>query len=320
MLFASGVSLTAITFVLDQALIGLLRGELQFWHNTLFAVAKLAALFAANLWLSHTVGLTIYTTWAVGNALSLASLAGFAVLKRGGFRSTPWPEWGLLRKLGPPALQHHLLALTLQVPTLALPVLVTILFSATTNAWFYVSWMVAGFLFVVPTTITTALYAVVSGKPTALVHKTWLALSLALVASMLAACISLFGAKQVLSLFGHVYVEQAASSLRILSLGSFPMMIKHHYGAVCRIQDRMAHATLLIIAGGLLELGLAALGACLGGLPGLSLGWVAGIYVEAVFMLRTIHQGAIYQGTALFAVRQPTHRLSALKRGRKSTL
>ena len=50
-LFASGVSLTAITLVLDQAMIGLLRGELQFWRNTLFAVAKLAALFGACVWL-----------------------------------------------------------------------------------------------------------------------------------------------------------------------------------------------------------------------------------------------------------------------------
>src|SRR5579863_5848590 len=33
--FAVGVSLFAITLVLDQALIGLLRGELQFWRNTL---------------------------------------------------------------------------------------------------------------------------------------------------------------------------------------------------------------------------------------------------------------------------------------------
>src|SRR5712692_10040805 len=41
-LFAAGVSLTAITIVLDQALVGLLRGELQFWRNILFSVIKLA--------------------------------------------------------------------------------------------------------------------------------------------------------------------------------------------------------------------------------------------------------------------------------------
>src|SRR5256885_7313000 len=48
-LFAVGVSLTSITLVLDQALIGLLRGSLQLWRNALFAGVKLAALFVAGL-------------------------------------------------------------------------------------------------------------------------------------------------------------------------------------------------------------------------------------------------------------------------------
>ena len=292
-LFASGVSLTAITLVLDQAMIGLLRGELQFWRNTLFAVAKLAALFAASLWLSHSVGLTIYTTWAVGNALSLAALVGVAVLKRGGFSRRDWPEWGLLRKLGPAALQHHLLNLTLQAPMLALPVLVTVVLSATTNAWFYVSWQVAGFMFVVPTIILTVLYATISGNPTALAQKTRLTLSLAFVASMVAAVVALLAARQVLGLFGQVYAEQAASSLRILPLGSFPIIIKHRYVAICRMQGRMACATLSMIVGGLFELGVAALGARFGGLPGLSLGWVAAAYIEAAFMSRTVYKAIL---------------------------
>jgi len=292
-LFASGVSLTAITLVLDQAMIGLLLGKLQFWRNTLFAVAKLAALFAASLWLSHSVGLTIYTTWAVGNALSLAALVGVAVLKRGGFSWRDWPEWGLLRKLGPAALQHHLLNLTLQAPMLALPVLVTVVLSATTNAWFYVSWQVAGFMFVVPTIILTVLYATISGNPTALAQKTQLTLSLAFVASMVAAVVALLAARQVLGLFGQAYAEQAASSLRILPLGSFPIIIKHHYVAICRMQGRMACATLSMIVGGLFELGAAALGARFGGLPGLSLGWVAAAYIEAAFMSRTVYKAIL---------------------------
>lgn len=294
-LFAVGVSLTAITLVLDYALIGLLRGELRFWRNTLFAVAKLAALFVAGLWLSHIVGLTIYATWAVGNALSLAALAGFAVLKRGGFRSVCWPEWRLLQKLGPAAIQHHMLNLTLQAPALILPVLVTVLLSATTNAWFYVSWMLASFVFVVPTALTTVLYATVSGQPVALAHRTRLTLSLASVASILATCILLLGNKQLLGLFGHVYAEQAASSLRILAFGSFPIIIKYHYGTLCRIQGRMARATLPVIGGGLLELGVAALGARLAGLPGLSLGWVAAACIEALFMSRTVYKAVLGQ-------------------------
>ncbi len=286
-LFAVGVSFTASTSVLDQALIGLLRGELQLWRNALFAGVKLAALFVAGLWLSHTTGLTIYATWVIGNALSLAALARFAPVK--GARSY-LPQWGLLRKLGPAALKHHALNLTLDAPPLILPVLVTVLLSATTNAWFYVSWSLASVANIVTVILTTILYAVSSAQPTELAHKIRLTLSLALAATVLVNCVLLLGARQVLGLFGHRYAEQAAWSLRILAFESFPFIIKSHYIAVSRIQGRVAHATLLTIASGTLELGGAALGARLGGLSGLSLGWLAAVCIEAVIMFRTVYR------------------------------
>src|SRR6266567_4001682 len=139
-LFALGVSLTAITLVLDDALIGLFRGGLQLWRNSCFAVVKLAVLLAVSLWLSRAFGMTIYATWAIGNICSLVALAGYVLAKKGWVGRNYLPQWGLLRKLGLSALRHHLLNVTLQAPALVLPVLVTVLLSATVNAWFYVSW------------------------------------------------------------------------------------------------------------------------------------------------------------------------------------
>ncbi len=289
-IFAAGVSLTAITLVLDQALIGVLRGELQLWRNVLFAVAKLAVLFVAGLWLSHAVGLTLYATWALGNALSLAALGGFVMLKGGWSGRTCLPQWRLLRKLGPAALQHHLLNLILQAPPLALPVLVTVLLSAKTNAWFYVSWMIASFIFFIPLALTMVLHAMNAAKPSTLAHTARVTISIAMVTSVLANCLLVVGTKQVLGLFGSTYAEQAAWSLRILVLAAFPLIIKNHYISICRIQDRIARAMLRIAPGSLLELGAAALGAHLGGLSGLSIGWVAGVYVESMFMFCTVYK------------------------------
>ena len=289
-IFASGVSLTAITLVLDQGLIGLLRGGLQLWRNTLFAVAKLAALLVVGLWLSHKAGITIYTTWAIGNALSLAALAVFVWFKKGWPGRTYLPQRRLLQKLGPAALQHHLLNLTLQVPVLTLPVLVTALLSATTNAWFYISWMIASCVFIVPTALTTVLHAINSAQQSTLAHKARATIGLALVTCIIANCVLQFDTQQVLSLFGHTYAEQATWTLRILALGAFPLIIKNHYISICRIQDRIARAMLSMVPGSLLELFSAALGAHLGGLTGLSLGWIIALSIESIFMLRTVYQ------------------------------
>jgi O-antigen/teichoic acid export membrane protein len=289
-LFAIGVSLATVNLVLDQALIGLLRGDLQLWRNILFAGAKLAALTAAGLWLFQRGGLTIYATWALGDAFSLAALAGFAVLKGKWTVRKTFPLLGLVRKLGPLSLQHHLLNLLLIGPNLTLPVLVTVLISATMNAWFYVAFLLADVVYVIPQALVTALYAVSSARPDVLVRKARLTLGLAVITTVFANLILLFGSRQLLGLFGPGYAEQGVWSLRLLGMGAIPFLIKDHYIAICRIQDRIAKALLPLAGGALLELGIAVLGARLGGISGLSLGWVIAVCIEALLMSGRVYK------------------------------
>ena len=186
LLFAIGIGFTAIGMVLDQALFGFLRGDLQLWRNALFAGAKLAALAIAGFLLAQQAGLTIYTTWLIGDALSSASLAAYAVFKGKWNGRIPRPNLGLLRELGPSAIQHHLLNLLMMGPNMALPVLVTIIISTTMNAWFYIAFLLADIVYVIPQALVTALYAVSSAQPEVLARKARLTLSLAFGACLLA--------------------------------------------------------------------------------------------------------------------------------------
>jgi O-antigen/teichoic acid export membrane protein len=288
--FAIGVSLFSITLVLDQALIGLLRGGLQFWRNTLFAIVKLALLFTIGSWLSVNTGIAIYGTWVVASIVSLLCLLFSMMRRSGGLRRSYLPQWGLLRKLGVAALQHHLLNLTLMFPTLALPIVVTALLSAKMNAWFYVSWMLVSFVFIVPSALTTVLHAMNSAQPATLARKARITMGLAFAAALLANVVLQLSAKQVLGLFGSAYAEQAAWCLRVLVLAAFPLVIKNHYISVCRIQDRITGAMIAMLPGGLLELAAAALGAYIAGLTGLSVGWVVAICIEALFMVHTVYK------------------------------
>lgn len=289
-LFTAGASLTAITIMLDQAVIGLLRGELQLWRNILSSVIKLVVLLAFGLWLWQWrgAGMAIYATWAIGSASSLAALAAYAIVK------ARWPgnpfalEWRWVRKLGPTALQHHTLNLVIRVPALLLPVLVTILLSATMNAWFYVAFMMANFVFSIPVALTTVLYAINAARSDELAHKARQSMALSLAISAAGGCILFFGARQVLGIFGHSYAEEAAWSLRILALGALPVIIKNHYIAVYRVHDRIARAILPVTLGCLLELSAADVGAHIGNLVGLSLGWVLALYLEMAFMMPVV--------------------------------
>jgi len=294
LLFALGVSLTAGTFVVDQAVVGLLRSDLQLWRNTIFAIVKLIGLILAGMWLTNKLGLTIYTTWLGGNIVSLTVLAGYAILKNG-LANSLLPRWELLRKLGSAALGHHALNLSLQASGLMMPIIVTAVLSARMNAYFYTSWMIAGFSAVAPVALTTVLYAVGSSDPMMLAKKMKVTLLLSALAGVLASLAFLIGADLILGLFKAVYAEQASLSLRILGLAVFPLIIKNHYVTICRIYGRVITTSLWMAAGSLLELTLAAIGASLSGLAGLSLGWVAAMCIEALFMIRTVYQVAFWE-------------------------
>ncbi|HEY4382993.1 MAG TPA: hypothetical protein VGN34_00765, partial [Ktedonobacteraceae bacterium] len=290
LLFALGVSLTSITLVLDQAMIGLLLGGVQLWRNFLFALSKLVILFLVSRWFAQAAGIGIYAAWAMGNLISLVVLAGLILFKKNWRRKRYLPEWTLLRKLGGVAMQHHLLNLALAAPTLILPVMVTVILSAQANAWFYVAWMVANFVFVVPGSLTMVLHAVNSAQQATLKNRARMTLSLAFVISSAAICVLLFGAKLVLNFFGSAYATEAAWTLQVLGVGALPLVIKNHYISICRIYDRITEALIGMIPAGLLELGGAALGAHIAGLVGLSLGWVGAMAIESIFMAPTLYK------------------------------
>ncbi len=292
-LFSVGVTFTALTLVLDQALIGLLLGVLQFWRNVLFALVKLIILVGFGFWLTDKTGLSIFATWQVGTLTSLLALLGYATWKKKLRKEVLRPQLSLLRQISRAALGHHLLNLALLIPILLLPVLVTVLLSATTNAHFYVAWMIANFIFIGPASLSMVLYAVGAADSALLARKLRFTLKIALVLAVLAQIALLPSAGLILSFFGRVYVEQSQLSLHIVALAVFPLIIKDHYVAICRIKGHMQSGIIWVSLGCLLELGGATLGAILtASLPGLALGWVLGLCLEAAFMVYKVYRTA----------------------------
>ena len=288
LLFSAGVGLTALCNVLDQALIGLLRGNWQLARNAIFSVSKLGFLVIIGLFLERSAGVDIFATWVVGQMLSLLGLALFVYARR--MRPDSYRPTGQVAKaLRGPAIAHHFLNLSLTAPGLILPLVVITLLSATDNAFFYTTWMVAGGVFVIPFALTLTLYAAGSGESETLTQKARLTVGAAFLVCAPAVLFIQFAAEYIMLIFGSAYAENASDSLRILTLGVFPLIVKDHYVAISRIHGRVASAGTIMVAGGLLEIGLATLGAYLGGLTGLSVGWMLAVVIEALIMFRPVY-------------------------------
>ena len=293
-LFAVGVGLTAAAIVLDQALVGLLRGGMQLWRNVLFGASRLIGLGVVWLALRGAPGdgLAIIATWVAANLVSMFPLGQIARprrwslgLRRGRLRALGW-NWPVLRGHLGAAVGHHALNVGLQVPALSLPIVVTVALSATDDAYFYVAWMLAGVAFLGSSALTLALYAVAVREPRHVARYTRVTLGLGLGCGLLA-MLGVFTLADPLlgAFFGASYAERTGPVLRLLIVAACPLVVIDHFVALCRIQGRPLVAARLVIPGAAVQLAVAALGARVGGLGELSLGWVLGVTVEAALML-----------------------------------
>ncbi|HEY6549845.1 MAG TPA: MATE family efflux transporter [Solirubrobacterales bacterium] len=280
--FAIGVGLTALAFVLDQALIGLLYGTLQLRRNVVFSLVKLLALVPIATLIADPGAAWIYSAWAAGIAISLLVLTRF-YRHRG--EDSLQPDFALLMSMRLSAASHHVFNLALQIPALLLPVLVVGLVSAAANAAFYIAWMIAGLLIMVPVSLATVLYPIGSGDPGRMGQGLKLTLAISLAFGLAANLFLLVAAEPLMGIFGASYAEQGTATLQILALGVFPLTFKTLYVSVRRVQRKLGPALPIVWGGTALELVGAVLGTKVGGgLTGFALGWLAAVCVEGLVM------------------------------------
>jgi len=293
--FAAGVGLTALAFVLDQALIGLLHGGLQLVRNVVFALVKLLALIPIAVLVSNAGAPWIYSAWAAGICLSLVVLARFYARRNG---DSLRPNFALLLKMRASAASHAAVNLALETADLAMPILVIMLLSASANAAFYIAWMIAGFLVMVPLSLSMVAYAIGSADAAGLSRRFRFTFWISLAFGVLANLVLLPGAAPALQVFGQGYADQATTALHVLALGVFPLTFKTHYVAIHRVERSLRTALPIVWAGTVLELGGGAAGAILGGLTGVAWGWLAGLCIEALVMAPDVIRGLRPERTA----------------------
>lgn len=290
LLFSVGVAVTAVAFVFDQAVVGLLRGGLQLWRNAVFAIAKLVLLVVLAAGFVDPRGVTVTLSWVAGTVLSLAFVA---LLVRHQVRRLAWrPRFATLRGLGRATAAHTWLNLALQVPRLLLPVLVAASISATANSTFYLVWMLAGVLYLVPTQLSTVLFTVAAGDPRLLSSKLRFTLRISGLAGVVGVLLLGVGAHLVLLVFGPEYAASGTLPLQLLVLGYAPTVVRVHYVAVSRARGTLSRAAALVSAAACVEVAAAYVGGQLGGVTGVCVGILAAFTLEGLVMTAPVWRAA----------------------------
>jgi O-antigen/teichoic acid export membrane protein len=265
--------------VLDDACIGLLRGDLQLRRNAVFAVSKLILLpILIEVWARRS-GIELIVAWTAGLAIStLVLIVELRKLTQG--QSSRFDFKNILdkRRL---MFRHHWLNLSIQSPRLVFPVLVALIVSPSANASFTAALLVVGIVQMLPNLLSTVLFALAPGDEESLRREVRKTMRISLVVSVASApCFFIFSGL-ILKLFGAHYVT-ASTAMGYLGLGIYPYAIKSHYVAIARVQGRMQQAVLWTMAGASLEVALAAVGGAVHGLTGVAIGILIALSLEAL--------------------------------------
>jgi O-antigen/teichoic acid export membrane protein len=287
-----GSGLTAAGLNMDQALVGLLRSELQLVRNIVAAGGRLLLLLATAVAGSLAGSLAMLGSWSGALALSMLALALIA-LRRGQLRSAVPPAWRILHFHRAAALRHHMLNLSIQVPGWVMPLITLTVLSAATNARFYLAWMLVGLASFVPAALCWALYASSSRDISSLARNGRITLALSVAAAVISALMLWLLGAQILTPLGASYAEAAAGPLPVLAMTLLPVAIKSHFVTIHRVRGTLNSASLVVAGAGLVEIVGAILGAHLGDLTGLSVGLLTAMLLEAAVMLPTVYEAIV---------------------------
>jgi O-antigen/teichoic acid export membrane protein len=283
-LWTIGFVVTAVTWSIfmleDSVLTGLRQAPWIVLENVAYALAKIPLLVILSG--AATVS-AIFVSWTAPAAVIVipVSVLIFRRLIPGRAASTgtsPVRRANLLRFVGGnyPALLFYLAS------NMLLPIVVTNLEGAETNAYFYIAWTLSNGLQLIALNFMTSLTVEGSADEVSLHQHARRALVHTLRLVVPAVAIVVVCAPWILALFGPAYSENATSMLRLLVLSAVPNVFVSLGLSLARVRQQALAAVLpqagLCVIG--ITLSLALLGSS--GLTGVGLAWLIAQTVVAV--------------------------------------
>ena len=233
----------------------------------------------------------IVASWGIGVVVAVILGVGlFLPRVRMNYRPIPTVNVGIITDMARYASANHVAESLWTTPGLVLPIMVVGLLGKAANADFYVAWLIATVLCMIPTAIALAMFA--EGAYDQDVLRDHVRRSFRLIILLLPVAVFLvfvIGDK-VLLVFGEGYSENAASLLRILALSSLPVAINCVYLGVKRVEMRMRDAIGLnaFIAAGTLSLALFFMHYYGMAIDGVGIAWLIIQLAAALFAVRSL--------------------------------
>lgn len=252
--FVAFIILGTLFSLLSETYIALRRAEFSLIHGSLMGLLKLILVVS----LASLFGVfSILAAWTLATAVTIG-LGVLLFLTR--LQPGYWPMPSLRRQVSNEMVHfsfaNYISKGLLYAPGWILPVMVVSLLGGQTNAYFFVSWAMAGLLFAIPLEISTSLFAEGSYQDTHLVRDIKRSFKLILVLILPATVLLVVAGDKLLLVFGREYSQEGARLLWVLAPSVLPLSLNAVYLAIAKVKKRLKDVIIIAVAIAVGTLGL----------------------------------------------------------------
>jgi O-antigen/teichoic acid export membrane protein len=288
------VPLQTANVVIDASLVGTLQSHLRLYRNVMCSVVKLI-LINAPIFVFINSGyhaFYILFTWLlaqIGGTLGLALI--MFILEIPIWHS---PNFQQLTRTFPKALRYQTIDIVAAAPALLLPIIISRNISIEKTGPFWIAWMMLNTATIVPASLASVLFTVCSADSAQLKIQLKFSLYLSLTFGAIASIVFLDCSTRILRMINPIYPVMIGLDLNYLGLSVLFTAVKYHYIAISRLNGSALSGAANLGFFALLEIGFAYLGAGIGGLGGLVVGWVIALFVESICLLPALTRALFF--------------------------
>lgn len=244
----------AISPLIDNIFVAIRASKFVLVRNTIFNVLKIPL---AVYFLAFFGAFGIFASWGAAMIIANSLALMFFIQKS-------WPGFSLAPTINMPVISEmryfsigNYIAYILYIaPNFLLPLVIINLLGAQANAYFYVTFMIAELIFIIPTAVSQSLFAEGSNRKEGTGEYTQKSLKIIYLLMIPAILVIILIGDKLLLLFGGDYSEHGTRLLQIFAISALFLGINVVYMTVLRLEKKV---TEVIAISGFLALGILSL-------------------------------------------------------------
>jgi O-antigen/teichoic acid export membrane protein len=241
--FVIFVIVSTFSTIIDVVYIAKRRANYVLIMDGTYSLLKIPLPFLLVLFF-HSFGIAS----SLGIAVAIAVTIGLFVLVprvENGYRIKPALNRNLIGSLWRYSMGNYLAAILSSAPTWILPIIIVNVLGSEQNAYFYITWVLAGLLGAIPAATANSLFAEGSHFEEELLLNISKALRFTYLLLIPAIVIMLLLGSWILSLFGPQYSINGTALLRIIAVAGLFLGVNYIYNAILRIENRIKELCLI---------------------------------------------------------------------------